>query len=287
MPIHYDSSLITPVSLTQSQPILSTPPLSSQKILDIKLSPSQMSPTYPWLGCDDDYGDNKTSEMKHKDPPGTRRISPTDSSFPASPVICYAPYFGQFGVSATPVSTASSSGSMIPSPRMNAGEKPSGHNTSPRINQTYSSHNQPNVLLSTPSSLTLRPSSVDDGRDYRHASLQPTSPGSLRQSPFPEAVGPLPPRRKRKPIGESQEGELVLAGEMTTEEQILIRLSHYQSLPWKEVATRFKEQTGKAMKVPALQMRKKRLIERLRVWTPSEVDYPTTYFPAEPTAHRP
>jgi hypothetical protein len=96
----------------------------------------------------------------------------------------------------------------------------------------------------------------------------------------------LPPRRKRKPLGESQEAELVLSGEMTTEEQILIRLSHYQSLPWKEVATRFKEQTGKAMKVPALQMRKKRLIERLRVWTPSEVAYPTIHLPATPAAHR-
>jgi hypothetical protein len=61
---------------------------------------------------------------------------------------------------------------------------------------------------------------------------------------------------------------------MTTEEQILMQLTEQQNLPWKEVAARFKEQTGKAMKVPALQMRKKRLVERLRVWTPSEVKYP-------------
>lgn len=278
--MQYDSALITPVSLTQSQPILSTPPLSSQKDLDIKLSPSQMSPTYPWLGCEDDYDDgSKSSEMKHKDPPGTRRISATDSSFPASPVVCFAPYFGQFGVSATPASTASSTTSMIPSPRMNA-EKPS---TSPRLNQTYSGHNQASVLLS-PNSMSLRPSSVDDGRDYRHASLQPTSPGSVGHSPFPEAIGPLPPRRKRKTVGDGQDGELVLSGEMTTEEQILIRLSHYENLPWKEVAMRFKEQTGKAMKVPALQMRKKRLIERLRVWTQSEVAYPTPHH--GPSLHR-
>lgn len=58
---------------------------------------------------------------------------------------------------------------------------------------------------------------------------------------------------------------------MSSEEKVLIQLTEKENLPWKEVAIRFKEQTGKTIKVPALQMRKKRLVERLRVWTRSEV----------------
>jgi hypothetical protein len=279
LPIQYDSSLITPVSLTQSEPILTTSTISTQKDSAIKLSPTQMSPTYPWLGSDEEYGDgNKTSEMKHRDPPGTRRISAADNSFPASPVVCYAPYFGQFGVSATPVSASTSSAGLVPSPRMNAtngrgsGDIPTGRNSSPRINQSYLGHNQAPVLLSTPNPLSLRAVSKDDGQDYRHGSLQPVSPSSTTHSSFAESVGPLPSRRKRKPLRDSQDGEVVLSGEMTPEEQILMQLTAQENLPWKEVAARFKEQTGKAMKVPALQMRKKRLVERLRVWTPNEVE---------------
>lgn len=281
LPIQYDSSLVTPVSLTQSHPILAPASLASQKDLDIKLSPSQMSPTYPWLGCDDDYDEvHKPSEMKHKDPPGTRRISTSDSSFPPSPVVCYTPYFGQFGVSATPVSASSSSTSIIPSPRLNAanvlnnGDKHPGRNPSPRMHHGYLGHAPPTVLLSTPDSLALRPSSKESGRDYRQSSLQPASPRSMTHSSSLEPLGPLPSRRKRKPLRETRDGDVVLSGEMTTEEQILMQLTEQQNLPWKEVAARFKEQTGKAMKVPALQMRKKRLVERLRVWTPSEVKYP-------------
>lgn len=282
-PIQYDSSLITPVSLTQSLPVLSTSTVSSPRDLEVKLSPSPMSPTYPWLGCDDDYDEgHKSAEMKHKDPPGTRRISASDNSFPASPVVCYTPYFGQFGVSATPVSATSSSVSLVRSPRMNpanslsSGEKPSRRVASPRMNQNYLGHTPSIVLLSTPDTLSVRQSSHDDGRDYRQASLQPVSPRSMTNSSSRETLGALPNRRKRKPVRDDRDGEIVLSGEMTTEEQILMQLTEHEHLPWKEVAVRFKEQTGKSMKVPALQMRKKRLVERLRVWTPSEVTLPSS-----------
>ena len=236
-----------------------------------------MSPTYPWLGCGDEYDEgHKSSEMKHKDPPGTRRISTSDSSFPASP-ICLTPYFGQFGVSATPVSAASPSASIIPSPRMNpanglsSGEKSSTRNVSPQMSRNYLGHAAPTVLLSTPDALSLRQPSNNDGRDYHQAPLQPISPRPMTHSSSHGILKPLPSRRKRKPLRDGGDGEIVLSGDMTTEEQILMQLTEQQHLPWKDVALRFKEQTGKSMKVPALQMRKKRLIERLRVWTPSEV----------------
>jgi hypothetical protein len=159
---------------------------------------------------------------------------------------------------------------------LNNGDKHPGRNPSPRMHHGYIGHAPPTVLLSTPDSLALRPSSKESGGDYRQSSLQPASPRSMTHSSSLEPLGPLPSRRKRKPLRETRDGEVVLSGEMTTEEQILMQLTEQQNLPWKEVAARFKEQTGKAMKVPALQMRKKRLVERLRVWTPSEVKYPSS-----------
>lgn len=285
LPIQYDSSLITPVSLTPSQSIISTSTFS-RKDSAIKLSPSAMSPTYPWLGSDDEYVDkNKSSEMKHKDPPGTRRISAADNSFPASPVVCYNPYFGQFGVSATTVSAPGTSPTMLPSPVMSTtnsldnGDKPPRRNPSPQIHHSYIGPNQAPVLLSSPNPLTLRHSSKENKSDYRHnsinpESLQPVSPRSTTHPPLPETISALSSRRKRKPLREYPDGEVVLSGEMTTEEQILMRLAEQENLPWKEVALKFKEQTGKTMKIPALQMKKKRLVERLRVWTPSEVNAP-------------
>jgi len=49
-----------------------------------------------------------------------------------------------------------------------------------------------------------------------------------------------------------------------------MQLTEVDRLPWKEVMVKYQEKTGKSLKVPALQMRKKRLVERLRVWTPSD-----------------
>jgi len=82
----------------------------------------------------------------------------------------------------------------------------------------------------------------------------------------------LPARRKRKSsTKDSLDGEVVISTEMTGEEQILYQLAVEDKLPpWKEVAIKYKEQTGRLMNVPALQMKKKRLVERLRVWTPSD-----------------
>jgi hypothetical protein len=77
--------------------------------------------------------------------------------------------------------------------------------------------------------------------------------------------------KKRKTPEAGLEGDILLSSDLTYEEHLLLQLTEQEQLPWKEVAIRFNEKTGKVMKVPALQMRKKRLIERLRVWTDTEV----------------
>ncbi|KAF2434761.1 hypothetical protein EJ08DRAFT_581297 [Tothia fuscella] len=58
--------------------------------------------------------------------------------------------------------------------------------------------------------------------------------------------------------------------EMNEEDQFLLRLKDDEGLTWKEIATRFQDEMGKSFQVPALQMRLKRLRERMRVW--NEVD---------------
>jgi hypothetical protein len=64
---------------------------------------------------------------------------------------------------------------------------------------------------------------------------------------------------------------MVLADEKTEEEEYLLELSLGKQLKWKQVQEQFNQAFGKNMQVAALQMRKKRLIERLRVWSEQDV----------------
>ena len=59
--------------------------------------------------------------------------------------------------------------------------------------------------------------------------------------------------------------------ELSDEERLLLRLKDEVNLPWKDIALRFQLELGKNHQVPALQMRYKRLRERLRAWTEADV----------------
>lgn len=71
-------------------------------------------------------------------------------------------------------------------------------------------------------------------------------------------------RRKRSDSNTSTQFEL------SEEDRLLLQLKEEESMPWKDIAARFQSDLGKAYQIPALQMRLKRLRERMRVWT--EVD---------------
>ncbi|KAL9608516.1 MAG: hypothetical protein Q9167_006667 [Letrouitia subvulpina] len=71
-------------------------------------------------------------------------------------------------------------------------------------------------------------------------------------------------RRKRAP---SQAGPV----ELNEEERLLLKLKEEENLPWKDIAVRFQTDLGKTYQVPALQMRFKRLRERMRTWTETDV----------------
>jgi hypothetical protein len=72
-------------------------------------------------------------------------------------------------------------------------------------------------------------------------------------------------RRKRSDSNTSTSFEL------SEEDKLLLQLKEEESMPWKDIAARFQSDLGKAYQIPALQMRLKRLRERMRVWTDTDV----------------
>lgn len=59
--------------------------------------------------------------------------------------------------------------------------------------------------------------------------------------------------------------------ELSEEDKLLLQLKEEESMPWKDIAARFQSELGKNYQIPALQMRLKRLRERMRVWTDVDV----------------
>lgn len=283
LPQNCDASLITPVSLTQSLDVNTTTIVGHD--MEIKLSPSDsISPTYDMFNIEDEFVETKYNPpMKYKNHPGTLHISTTDSSFPPSPLVPSTPYWGAYGVSATPVSSRSdSTPSMNPSPigptmnSISGLSSDGGQPQQPGGAQNYRQRSSVPLLIAprVPSPTSRQAITPQLNSSYRQNSLQsePTTVNSSlsTHAPYSERRASMPIRRRRKSPRNSRDSDILLSGDMTFDEQVLMQLTEVDRLPWKEVMVRFRERTGKNMKVPALQMRKKRLVERLRVWTPSD-----------------
>ncbi|KAK5130256.1 hypothetical protein LTR08_002257 [Meristemomyces frigidus] len=58
----------------------------------------------------------------------------------------------------------------------------------------------------------------------------------------------------------------VASADLSEDDRFLVQLKEDESLPWKDIATRFHTDKGKNFQVAALQMRYKRLRERYRQW---------------------
>ena len=65
--------------------------------------------------------------------------------------------------------------------------------------------------------------------------------------------------------------DLQIPHDLSDEEKLLIKLKQEQNMPWKDISREFEERLGRPYQVPALQMRYKRLKERLRLWTDQDV----------------
>ncbi|KAH7347037.1 hypothetical protein BKA66DRAFT_310934 [Pyrenochaeta sp. MPI-SDFR-AT-0127] len=93
----------------------------------------------------------------------------------------------------------------------------------------------------------------------------PRSHGSKRFREEDDDVSDESKRRKRSDSHASVQFEL------SEEDKLLLQLKEEESMPWKDIAIRFQSDLGKTYQIPALQMRLKRLRERMRVWTESDV----------------
>lgn len=117
-----------------------------------------------------------------------------------------------------------------------------------------------------------------------HAEPAPTSAStysSLAQSKrgLPDAVTQetiRSPKRRPAAIPASVSAQNAMensgqALDLSEEEQLLVQLKQDQNLPWKEIAKEFEDRLGRSYAVPALQMRYKRLRERMRRWTNEDI----------------
>ncbi|KAF1940144.1 hypothetical protein EJ02DRAFT_467613 [Clathrospora elynae] len=93
----------------------------------------------------------------------------------------------------------------------------------------------------------------------------PRSHGARRFREEEDDVTDESKRRKRSDSNASARFEL------SEEDRLLLQLKEEESMPWKDIAARFQSDLGKNYQIPALQMRLKRLRERMRVWNETDV----------------
>jgi hypothetical protein len=78
-----------------------------------------------------------------------------------------------------------------------------------------------------------------------------------------ESPSPAPKKRKRsEPPSPSLD--------LTEEDAFLLKLKD-EKISWRDIAVRFQTDMGKSFQIPALQMRLKRLRERMKRWTEMDV----------------
>ena len=109
--------------------------------------------------------------------------------------------------------------------------------------------------------------------------------GRRRSTPIPIAPNPSGTRQVRDLKRSRDESDLSESSfkrrkrstsfqktvDLSEEEKLLLELKEEQNLPWKEIAQKFEATFKKPYQQPALQMRIKRLLDRMRQWTEEDV----------------
>ena len=136
--------------------------------------------------------------------------------------------------------------------------------------------------------VTPVPIATSTSRHHRHASSFSSFTELQNQAPRPQFTPILPhpagvrQLQAQKRAASEDEWESPISKrkrsfpsspqvEMTEEDNFLLHLKDDQNLTWKEIASRFQNEMGKQFQVPALQMRLKRLRERMRTWTENDI----------------
>ncbi|KAJ5037528.1 uncharacterized protein L3040_007700 [Drepanopeziza brunnea f. sp. 'multigermtubi'] len=305
LPLRYDPSLITPVSM-HSSPSLHVKRDPAMRSPDIMLSPQSPSSSH-MASSHDDYDSEYNPPMKYKEYSGHISFSTVDHFFPpGSPLVCSSPYYGNFGVSATPYSagTSVSPSTFNPSPNMpssagsqdyrNGRYQSCNHTPIPSHSDfTYPGSQAPTLIAPSPSSppvlITPNPSprraapKLGGGAKDHHLSSSYESNTAKYRTYKPEqgnfvregsSSKSAKSRKKSSPKRKSSPGqyeELVACRELTEQERFLLKWSMRDQVPWKQITARYNEVfPQKVVKEATLQMRRKRLVDRLTEWTATE-----------------
>lgn len=104
---------------------------------------------------------------------------------------------------------------------------------------------------------------------------------SIAPNPSVETT-PTTGKRKRDSTAEASDSEAVVrrrkrtasvnSADLSEDDRYLVQLKEDESLPWKDIASRFQSDKGKSFQVAALQMRYKRLRERYRLWEEQDLN---------------
>ncbi len=304
LPAQCDSSLVTPVSPGMAPPI-------TRRDVENSMSPLVVSPnTYRinnWEGESYNPSYHRLSQRSSN----SLDISTSDDSFPSpSYMNVPEPYFGEFGVSATSgtAQRSLSSPRFQQSPHLQSagGMSHSSHHSLHHATQDepiYRSNNRAPTLIA-PNPLTwkqsamkhdysayqpdsLQPAIKNEYSTYRKGSVSPvhSSPRSGQSPPrgIRKRTKSLPPQgiKGRKGKGRPQYSyeALIASGDLNEQDRVLLKLRHKDNLPWKEIEKQFNLVFGTTVKDSTLQMRKTRLINKLRVcfWTAEEVHFLRSY----------
>ncbi|KAK2625527.1 hypothetical protein QTJ16_004839 [Diplocarpon rosae] len=292
--IQYDSSSLTPTSMDDTS-LAAKPVPSGKREPETKLSPAPFFPTNPMYYPEDDYGISFNTTMKCKDYSRPLPISTADSFFPhESPLVCPSPYYGHYRASAPPQSTITSLSSpnftmspiMLSSGSCSVGsysgsQTPvlSHHSSSYRGSQGHTSiapnPSSPPILIAPSPGLFRSVPKLEGAQRVRgsfqgNKSTYPSdeTPRNNYCREVSSASSSKGTKRKASPLDYEK---LMACPGLNEQDRYLLQLSIGDRIPWKEIAIKYNEAFPlKTVQVPALQMRKKRIVERFREWSKLE-----------------
>ncbi|ERF72179.1 hypothetical protein EPUS_02970 [Endocarpon pusillum Z07020] len=172
---------------------------------------------------------------------------------------------------ANPPSRATLSG--VSSPSLGMSNKTAWYDQSATSRVRSFTAPAPQSMPPTPQTSALPPTLISQPVPIApHPASAPLRLGKRLRNDDQSETGRSPQRHRSNSNQNSQfSGANRPQTELSEEDQLLLKLKHEENLPWKDIAREFETRLGRTYQVPALQMRHKRLRERLRTWTEDDI----------------
>jgi hypothetical protein len=173
---------------------------------------------------------------------------------------------------ATAYPTTRATLSSVSSPKQGFSNKTTWYDPSGRVRSFTAP--APQSMPPTPQTAALPPTLASQPVPIApHPSSAPLRHGKRLRTDDHSEAGRSPRRRRSNSTTQNMPFAAATRAqtELSEEDQLLLKLKHEENLPWKDIAREFETRLGRTYQVPALQMRHKRLRERLRTWTEDDV----------------